>query len=93
MLGTQGLKGKLKTIDNPVVDAYIKYLKEGTDYQHVMQRESRQARLMLRKAAKQRAIERLQTQEQRGLVWDDPAITKSIERNTVQLAKPAPLNK
>lgn len=65
MAKTQELKRELRTIDNPVVDAYIRYLKEGTDYQHVVQEEGAQARRLLRDAAKRRAIERLEMRKQR----------------------------
>jgi hypothetical protein len=50
----------IKTIENPVVDAYLKYLEDGkTDYFVVIERESRKGRQALRQAARRRA-ERLQ---------------------------------
>jgi hypothetical protein len=51
----------IKTIENPVLDAYLKYLEDGkTDYLVVLEREAKRGREALRQSAKRRASQRLQ---------------------------------
>jgi hypothetical protein len=54
------MPSNIQTIENPVVDAYLKYLKDETvDYSVVFKREFRKSRERLRVAAKLRAKEKL----------------------------------
>ena len=53
-------RAKLRTIENPSIEAYRQHLKDGTiDYHIVVQRESEKARRSLRDKARSEAVKRL----------------------------------
>ncbi len=54
------MSSNTQTIENPVVDAYLEFLKDGkTDYAVVLRSELRKSKKALRETARKRAISRL----------------------------------
>jgi len=51
-------KNTFHAVDNPVVDAYLKYLETGTDYRPVLQDEQEKSRKALQDAAAELAKNR-----------------------------------